>query len=255
MLLVAVSGWGQDADRMRSIEAGFDHHLVKPVDMEALQGMLPRRRGSNVHRSIAGSAALTGISGEEVDRHQDDQRNAEKPAEYVLAHDLSSERIRCASLAAGASRPDGARRRSHVGSGRRECDGRHARCRDRRVPAFGAMEKDHGEAEAARRLEHGPRDGQPARDAASRDKAASLAQDEAAESMRSRSRVATRAQQGGWQRSRAARRAPRRETLNRARRRGHRHRLSRRGQGRLTTAAPRAALTSRRGAGRGWRRP
>ena len=51
MLLVAVSGWGQDADRLRSIEAGFDHHLVKPVDMEALQGLLPRRAaGSNVHR-------------------------------------------------------------------------------------------------------------------------------------------------------------------------------------------------------------
>ena len=50
MLLVAVSGWGQDADRARSIEAGFDHHLVKPVDIEALQGMLPRRAANNVHR-------------------------------------------------------------------------------------------------------------------------------------------------------------------------------------------------------------
>ena len=51
MLLVAVSGWGQDADRVRSIEAGFDHHLVKPVDIEALQGMLPRRAANNVHRT------------------------------------------------------------------------------------------------------------------------------------------------------------------------------------------------------------
>jgi PAS domain S-box-containing protein len=51
MLLVAVSGWGQDADRQRSVEAGFDHHLVKPVDMEALQAMLPHRvASSNVHR-------------------------------------------------------------------------------------------------------------------------------------------------------------------------------------------------------------
>ena len=49
-LLVAVSGWGQDADRRRSIAAGFDHHLVKPVDIEALQQMLPRRAADNVHR-------------------------------------------------------------------------------------------------------------------------------------------------------------------------------------------------------------
>ncbi|MEO5881675.1 MAG: ATP-binding protein [Caldimonas sp.] len=49
MLLVAVSGWGQEADRLRSLEAGFDHHLVKPVDIEALQGMLPRSAANNVH--------------------------------------------------------------------------------------------------------------------------------------------------------------------------------------------------------------
>ena len=33
------------------MSTGFDHHLVKPVDMEALQGMLPQRpASSNVHR-------------------------------------------------------------------------------------------------------------------------------------------------------------------------------------------------------------
>src|SRR5262249_4803970 len=31
-LLVALTGWGQDTDRRRSIEAGFDIHLVKPVE-------------------------------------------------------------------------------------------------------------------------------------------------------------------------------------------------------------------------------
>jgi hypothetical protein len=31
-LLVAFTGWGQDEDRRKSQEAGFDHHLVKPVD-------------------------------------------------------------------------------------------------------------------------------------------------------------------------------------------------------------------------------
>lgn len=37
VLLVALTGWGKDEDRRRSKEAGFDVHLVKPVDMETLQ--------------------------------------------------------------------------------------------------------------------------------------------------------------------------------------------------------------------------
>jgi CheY-like chemotaxis protein len=39
-LLVAVTGYGQAEDRLRSREAGFDHHLVKPVDIEALRRLL-----------------------------------------------------------------------------------------------------------------------------------------------------------------------------------------------------------------------
>ncbi|MBO0697137.1 MAG: response regulator [Zavarzinella sp.] len=35
--VVAVTGWGQDADRRRSSEAGFDHHLVKPADPDAIR--------------------------------------------------------------------------------------------------------------------------------------------------------------------------------------------------------------------------
>ena len=35
-LIVAVTGWGQDEDRRRSREAGFDFHLVKPVDPQVL---------------------------------------------------------------------------------------------------------------------------------------------------------------------------------------------------------------------------
>jgi CheY-like chemotaxis protein/anti-sigma regulatory factor (Ser/Thr protein kinase) len=38
--LVALTGWGQDEDRRRSIIAGFDYHLVKPVDFEALKTLL-----------------------------------------------------------------------------------------------------------------------------------------------------------------------------------------------------------------------
>ena len=41
-MIVAVTGWGQDADRRRSREAGFDGHLVKPVDYAALKDLLRR---------------------------------------------------------------------------------------------------------------------------------------------------------------------------------------------------------------------
>jgi two-component system CheB/CheR fusion protein len=37
MTLIAVTGWGQDADRRRAVAAGFDHHLTKPVDPEKLE--------------------------------------------------------------------------------------------------------------------------------------------------------------------------------------------------------------------------
>jgi len=40
MVLVAVTGWGQDEDRQRSKEAGFDGHLLKPVDRAALMKLL-----------------------------------------------------------------------------------------------------------------------------------------------------------------------------------------------------------------------
>ena len=40
IVLVAVTGWGQDEDRRRSHEAGFDFHLVKPVEPQALMQML-----------------------------------------------------------------------------------------------------------------------------------------------------------------------------------------------------------------------
>jgi PAS domain S-box-containing protein len=38
--LVALTGWGQDADRRRASDAGFDHHLTKPVDPQTLNSLL-----------------------------------------------------------------------------------------------------------------------------------------------------------------------------------------------------------------------
>ena len=40
LTLIAVTGWGQDADRQRSSEAGFDAHLTKPVETSTLQKLL-----------------------------------------------------------------------------------------------------------------------------------------------------------------------------------------------------------------------
>ncbi|MGE0315032.1 MAG: ATP-binding protein [Lautropia sp.] len=40
VLLIALTGWGEDQDRMESRQAGFDHHMVKPVALEELRALL-----------------------------------------------------------------------------------------------------------------------------------------------------------------------------------------------------------------------
>jgi CheY-like chemotaxis protein len=42
MVLVALTGYGQEEDRRRTEEAGFDAHLVKPADPEMVQQLLAR---------------------------------------------------------------------------------------------------------------------------------------------------------------------------------------------------------------------
>lgn len=39
-VIIAVSGYGQEEDRRRSREAGFDHHLVKPVEVDRLVSLM-----------------------------------------------------------------------------------------------------------------------------------------------------------------------------------------------------------------------
>src|SRR3984957_15208714 len=53
--LVALTGWGQDSDRRRSQEAGFDSHLVKPLDLDKLTELLAAL-------PVAGSGATRGAS-------------------------------------------------------------------------------------------------------------------------------------------------------------------------------------------------
>jgi CheY-like chemotaxis protein len=40
--LVALTGYGQASDRTRALEAGFDAHMLKPVDPRELEGMIAR---------------------------------------------------------------------------------------------------------------------------------------------------------------------------------------------------------------------
>lgn len=39
-LLIALTGWGQEEDKRRALEAGFDRHLTKPVDPATLEAVL-----------------------------------------------------------------------------------------------------------------------------------------------------------------------------------------------------------------------
>jgi two-component system, sensor histidine kinase len=41
--LIALTGWGQEEDRRRAQDAGFNHHLVKPADLSSLQALLTSR--------------------------------------------------------------------------------------------------------------------------------------------------------------------------------------------------------------------
>ena len=40
VVLVALTGWGQEEDRRKSDEAGFDSHMVKPIEPAALEKLL-----------------------------------------------------------------------------------------------------------------------------------------------------------------------------------------------------------------------
>jgi CheY-like chemotaxis protein len=58
MALIAQTGWGQEEDKRRALEAGFDHHLTKPVQAAALEKLLalihPEQRHWNAS-SVSGA--------------------------------------------------------------------------------------------------------------------------------------------------------------------------------------------------------
>jgi len=55
VVLVALTGYGQESDREKSKEAGFDHHLVKPVSLEALRNLLTNLPANSDDRMAANS--------------------------------------------------------------------------------------------------------------------------------------------------------------------------------------------------------
>jgi signal transduction histidine kinase/ActR/RegA family two-component response regulator len=55
-MLVALTGWGREEDRLRTREAGFDHHLTKPAEPETLQKLLALagKRSEHAHGQRGG---------------------------------------------------------------------------------------------------------------------------------------------------------------------------------------------------------
>ena len=48
--LIALTGWGQESDRQKAIDAGFDRHLTKPIDPDALESLLTERLATTQER-------------------------------------------------------------------------------------------------------------------------------------------------------------------------------------------------------------
>jgi CheY-like chemotaxis protein len=53
VLMIAVTGWGQSDARQRTMEAGFDHHLIKPVNFDEIRRLASDRlsRGRQLRRT------------------------------------------------------------------------------------------------------------------------------------------------------------------------------------------------------------
>lgn len=51
--LIAVTGWGQEDDRQKAVEAGFDKHMVKPADPQVLLSILAEVQSRNIKSPVA----------------------------------------------------------------------------------------------------------------------------------------------------------------------------------------------------------
>ena len=57
-LLVAITGYGRASDLEQTHAAGFDHHLVKPIDYDKLQALLASHSKALARKSLAASATV-----------------------------------------------------------------------------------------------------------------------------------------------------------------------------------------------------
>jgi CheY-like chemotaxis protein len=48
MVLAALTGWGQEADKRMAREAGFDHHFTKPMEANQLEVLLAQSKAGSV---------------------------------------------------------------------------------------------------------------------------------------------------------------------------------------------------------------
>ena len=51
VVIIALTGWGQEGDRARSQQAGCDGHLVKPVNLSELENLLAELTGKDSRRN------------------------------------------------------------------------------------------------------------------------------------------------------------------------------------------------------------
>jgi signal transduction histidine kinase/ActR/RegA family two-component response regulator len=61
LILIALSGYAQEEDRRRSRETGFNHHLTKPVDLNALYQLIALQGKIDAHRPVHSSASGTDL--------------------------------------------------------------------------------------------------------------------------------------------------------------------------------------------------
>ena len=73
--LIAVTGYGQEADRRRTLEAGFHHHLVKPVDFDDVEAALD----SAADRTLVLSSSATSSSYPPCSRRECRSRRGPSP--------------------------------------------------------------------------------------------------------------------------------------------------------------------------------
>jgi CheY-like chemotaxis protein len=50
-LLIALTGYGQESDRQRTLDAGFDHHLVKPASLDDIERVIAADGAGDVPRN------------------------------------------------------------------------------------------------------------------------------------------------------------------------------------------------------------